>query len=1118
MGTAPADFSAQPQRHWRFGDWLVIPSENLIERDGRRLTLEPKVMQVLVYLAEHAEQVISTEQLLIDCWRGTFYGDNPVHKTIAVLRKALGDSSVAPQYIQTIRKRGYRVVAAVSFPEGYDSPLRDTGTRWSQGCPYRGLESFEPEHSGVFHGRSRATAQLLRTLRDQVESDCAFVMVVGASGSGKSSLIRAGALPMLTRSEGFNGLHVPFVAILEPDRGAYLVALARALTQWSAQDWPVFLPSEQTALVAQLRDNPEAVVLRIRECVERVQAQQPQIQRCVGLIIVDPMEALLLPNEAQDDERQCLLRALTLFAQSGVMAVLAACRADRYALLAALPALAELKANGNHFDLFPPSPGEIGDMIRLPAAAAGLSFGRDPEMRSRLDDVLRDAAVRQPDALPLLQHVLKQLYEHRDADGQLGFAAYHALGGLEGALAKHAEAVLAQLPAEHRQALPGLLQRMIHLDQHGDVLGHAVNAAELEPQQAELARALVDARLFVSQLVDQQAHYSAVHDALWRQWPRVTRWIDANRAALDARGRVELALRRWLDAGRPRDLLLAPGLPLEEARALLNNPDLPLSGEQGELIHASIARERTLIRARRLTLAAIVGLSLASGIGGLYAWHARGEAQAQRASAESLVSFMLGELTQRLRPLGKLDLLDSIAAKTLQHLQQTSLLESSDPASRLHHATALSQIGEIAATRGEDAQALTSFAKADDMLRSLAEVRAKDPEFWWQWAQVQYWLGEMASRRLDLDAAQRHFESYRQLASQRASLAPDDPSYGVEVAYALSNLGMVAERLGQFEMAQQHFDQAVSLQLQALQNDADNGRLQSELANYYNWQARVLESSGRLDAAAQKFASAAQSADAALKNAAEDDTQGIFLAASAHANVAAIEEARGNIIQAIQEYHEAKEFYSKLTQVEPSSVVWIRELSYTVLNFYRLKLISEQVHPDQLDAVEANAEQLRLMARQSPDQTKTALRAARGLVLLADFHLFNRDSDAARMRLNQATELLSPYSDGNDIPLTAELGHALYLQGVLFDRENRSALARQQWLTALDLMAPLFDQTRQDYRLLDAWARTTAALGRQPEASAAIAQLRAMGYAAPSFMEFLALQPAADPAPLSPPR
>lgn len=95
------------------GDWLAYPRHGFIENDGQRVALEPKLFDVLVLLVEREGDVVSIDELLDRCWAGDFYGDNPVHKAIAMLRKALGDDAKAPRYVATVRKRGYRLVTPV---------------------------------------------------------------------------------------------------------------------------------------------------------------------------------------------------------------------------------------------------------------------------------------------------------------------------------------------------------------------------------------------------------------------------------------------------------------------------------------------------------------------------------------------------------------------------------------------------------------------------------------------------------------------------------------------------------------------------------------------------------------------------------------------------------------------------------------------------------------------------------------------------------------------------------------------------------------------------------------------------------------------------------------------
>lgn len=113
-----------------FGACRIDPAANAVLRDGQRYPVEPRAMDVLVALCGRPQMVMSIGQLLTECWPGADVGDNPVHKAIAQLRRALGDSAATPCYIETIRKRGYRTLAAV----GLEQPSRSAAILAERHC------------------------------------------------------------------------------------------------------------------------------------------------------------------------------------------------------------------------------------------------------------------------------------------------------------------------------------------------------------------------------------------------------------------------------------------------------------------------------------------------------------------------------------------------------------------------------------------------------------------------------------------------------------------------------------------------------------------------------------------------------------------------------------------------------------------------------------------------------------------------------------------------------------------------------------------------------------------------------------------------------------------------
>src|SRR5262249_50323429 len=155
----------------------------------------------------------------------------------------------------------------------------------------------------------------------------------------------------------------------------------------------------------------------------------------------------LFTTEAEPASRALLVRLLAVFASSGLVWVIGAVRADFFHRCGEVPGFSELKDGLGSYELLPPTGPEIAQIIREPARAAGLRFEESAD-QGKLDDVLQQAASADPASLPLLEFVLDALYEAGREQRLLTFAAYRALGGLEGAIARRADEVVDALPPE----------------------------------------------------------------------------------------------------------------------------------------------------------------------------------------------------------------------------------------------------------------------------------------------------------------------------------------------------------------------------------------------------------------------------------------------------------------------------------------------------------------------------------------------------------------------------------------------------------------------------------------------------------------------------------------------
>jgi hypothetical protein len=490
------------------------------------------------------------------------------------------------------------------------------------GVPYPGLKAFGLEDAPVFYGRARAMAAVKEALRAQARRNCAFLLIFGMSGSGKSSLDRAGLVHALMATRGWmEGVDVWRWCVLRPGdaTGDPLDALAQAFFGDTA------LPElrgggvDAARLARTLRDNPDDVDLILGPAQravaaserERRAADRPLTARL--LVVVDQMEELFRRDWLDQPGRARYVAALAALARSGLVWVVATMRSEFFARCAELPELAALKAGQGQLDLLPPTFSEIGQMIRYPARDAALRWGKDPDHPGQaLDDVLQEAAWRDPKALPLLQFTLNELFRRRDGR-TLTCEAYRALGGLEGALANHAEATLTALPPEVQAELPALLRALVTADEgeHEPVVSRRVPLAPLrdDPIRRRLLDVLIEARLLVTDRDAQMQPVAGIaHEALLTHWPRLKDLLEKDREFLRARTRAAAAADRWRRESRDVDFLLHEGKPLAEARELLKTRRGDLDPETIEFIDHSI-RYRTRQRRRRTrAIAAITGI------------------------------------------------------------------------------------------------------------------------------------------------------------------------------------------------------------------------------------------------------------------------------------------------------------------------------------------------------------------------------------------------------------------------------------------------------------------------------------------------------------------------------
>ena len=1092
------------------GDWVVDVPTRRLRRDDDTVTLEPRPMAVLVALCRHPGEVVSAEDLLQDCWpEATTLGDNPVHKVVAGLRRALGDSATSPRYLETIRKQGYRLVAPIGVLSA-EGPRSHAGG-WRGQSPFRGLEPFDAAHASVFFGRDDAVAALQARLTRQWRSGHPLAVLLGPSGSGKTSLVQAGLVPALMRlgpvEDGL--LRVSAAALL--DLGALggldaWAGVAGAMLDWECQGVPLLSGYSIDGLAADLRGMPEEVMRQLAIGLDATRALRGGAE-APPLLVLDRLEAIF-----QDDEARTAawLGMLDRLVEGGRMVVLAVCRNDFYAALARWPTLMRGKETGAHLDLAPPDARAIAQMIRLPARAAGLSYGSDDSGLNRLDDRLCIDAMQAPDALPLLQYALQQLYLHRGPGDVLAWSAYEDLGGLEGAIGRRAEALLGELPAAQQEALPRLLPRLVTLGgEEASPTSRWIAASELsDPHERALVQAFVDARLLVADQAGGVTGYRVAHEALLRRWPRVTAWVAQHRASLAARDELRPWVARWMEADRAGPLLMPRGSTLwTAARALAEAPQL-----FGEQERDFIERSQRRLRRQRWGLgAASAGAFLLSGIAGIaalgYARQAEVAAERQRQSRQ-LASFMLGELADKLRPMGQLDVLSRIGEQGVKLLAPAEGGRET-PSDALQRARALVVIGEVNSSRGQGRTdiAIDALQAARRLLTPLTPAAEQDPAAYYKTlGAASFWLGQIAYDAGDFDTASVEMTRYREASETWRQVLPEDAEAPVELAFAVNSLGSIAFRRAAWDEAQRWFEQALAMKLATLALKPGNAEAQEAVASSRIWLGRVAYIRGRpvealalFDQARQPLAAlAARSPDALVRQ----------------RDLATVESRRGDALWAMGRGAEglavmgaAVDLLRDVERRDASNRYWSADRLHAQASLVLLQTAAGTADPGTLEALraevpgrpdgEAGREFMRreVLARLAVAET---ILAARG----GSREDFRRRLSAAGDEVSALLALAPRH--WQTLELKARLGlMALAMPEARATRDGAPDAARDDCLQLRDGLNPAVT-AGQGGLVLEAWLAARRCLGQSTADTAAdseaTARLRSGGYAPPPLL------------------
>jgi len=767
--------------------------------------------------------------------------------------------------------------------EGFDAPADVIWPQDSLGSPFRGLAPFQAEHAPIFFGRNLAVSEIIARLQAQAAGGGVFLMIFGKSGGGKSSLARAGVLAALLEP-GTPALEKPVCwrrVIMQPEESpaglieGLVAGLRRALPELEGCGYN---PGKMTA---HLRAAPVHAIPLLQAALERAAqsdaaenpAAAPRAARL--LLFVDQFEEIFTSERFNASERAAFVAALSALSRSGLAWVITTMRSDLYARCAEVPELISLKSRGGHYDLMPPNVSEVGEMVRSPAKAAGLRFEMHPASGRMLDDALHEDGCKRPEALPIFEFVLDELYKKRSEDGVLTWEAYGKIGGLEYAIARRGEETQDSLTAAGKTVLRPVLEALV--SSNGMDIRRPARLSDLPAGAGEVVDAFTAAGFFVTRAdAANEPVISLAHDELLTSWPRLKDLLDQNREFLRIKERIAEAAARWRDGKRAEALLLAQGARLAEAADALRERRADLNPREAEFVQMSLeAAERKRVNTERLhAILAAGGVALAALLFGaiafwqhLAATQARRDAEAARQAAldsagnakfssererqlrretDKLIDFLVVDLPARLEPLGQVGLLDDVLGKVADFRKRTPAALPAGTALRRQFAL-FSDQGDILATRGHLQEALAVFEKCLAIANKMA---AQDPHG----AEPRSALFAACEKMGDALKSQGKIpdamDAYRQgmaIAKKSAETDEKSPSWQAALWESSNNMGDIQSSQGNLDEALTSYRRGLDVAGGLARQDPGKAAWQSALSISHDNVADILNSQGNLD-------------------------------------------------------------------------------------------------------------------------------------------------------------------------------------------------------------------------------------------------------------------------------
>jgi len=569
------------------------------------------------------------------------------------------------------------------------------------------------------------------------------------------------------------------------------------------------------------------------------------------------------------------------------------------------------------------------------------------------------------------------------------------------------------------------------------------------------------------------------------------RGTEPAKLSLLLRGDLDWIVMKAMEKNRARRYETPTALAADIARHLHDEPVVASPP-------SSFYRLAKFIRRHRVACAAAAAVALALVVGtvistwqAVRATRAERSASRERARAEDLLAFMLGDLRAQLAKVGRLDVLEAVGDKAMAYFASREARDLDDP-TLARHAKALTQIGEIRMAQARYAEATAAFAEAYRRAAALAARHPQDGDMLFERGQAEYWNGFVHWKRGEFAAATDWLTRYHDTSLALVALDPARPAWRSELAYGQHNLAVLRRERGEFAAARADFLAELATLEKMLGPNPGDLELRFRIADAHSWLGGLAEQQGEFAEALNQYV--AQTTQLEQLVATEPRTaRWRFQLADALVLQTNIHLATGQFAAAGRQLKEARRLMDELTVYDPSNRHW----SAVSLRIRLQEALLARQEGDLSAATRLVGEvrpQLESLSAAEPSDRKFVQWLGMAWRMEAQLRVSGGRPDAATAaaRAVELGEKLIGEGRATDTDV-GECAQAGVVAGEIAAQSGDSAAAQRHWQHAAELLAPRLLGTR-DWRLLDPAARVAAWLGRSEEAHDRIAQLNLLGY------------------------